>query len=129
MQIYEWVDRFQNQERPTSLLLDTAAIEAQCIAAVNYYSGFADLMVHKELESDDPSRDIDTMTDVSVSEWAVIKPLFMLYVERETAFQLEAPRGMGIDVFGRSTSEISSEIMQVEAALPRLAFSHDIVTV
>ena len=32
--------------------------------------------------------------DLSDSEWALIRPLFLLYVERETALHLEDTRGL-----------------------------------
>jgi len=66
---------------------------------------------------------------VSYSEWALIRPLFLLYIERETAFYIESTRGFGVDVFGRSTSEVAGEIIALEAELPRRAFSQPIFTV
>lgn len=60
-------------------------------------------------------------TDLTVSEWALIRPLFLLYVERENAIQLEASRGMGIDPFGRSSSEVAGDIVQMELGMPHSA--------
>lgn len=69
-------------------------------------------------------------TDVSNSEWAVIKPLFMLYVERENARALEASRNLGVDVYGRQVGEIQADIERYENGdLPRLAFSQSIETI
>ena len=62
-------------------------------------------------------------------EYAIIKPLFLLYVERETALQLEASRQLGADVFGRSSSEISADINNYELQLQKLAFNQDIISV
>lgn len=73
---------------------------------------------------------IDEYTEVTVGEWAVISPLFNLYVERETAMRLEASRAGGIEVYGRSVSEIQNDITSMEQdMLPQRAFSHAVITI
>jgi hypothetical protein len=128
--------RFETSERPAGNILDSADILAQAIAAANCYSGYGALAAHLAIPIADPPPDPPTpypeitgATEISVSEWAVIRPLFMLYVERENVMQLEASRGMGIDPFGRSSSEVSGEIQQMEAEMPHKAFYSDVVTV
>lgn len=115
------VDRFLTQERSDGNILDESTIMAQAVAATLYYAGYTGLA------SEAPEISVDA--EISVSEWAVIRPLFMLYVEREAAIQLEASRGLGLDVFGRSTSEIASDITMVESEIPRRAFFQPIITV
>lgn len=117
---------FAMQERPAGNLLDDETVLAQAVAATRFYAGFAALRAH---EGAWPVPDIDGDTNITASEWALIRPLFMLYAERETALQLEASRGMGIDPFGRSASEISAEIAQAEADMPHRAFFQPIITV
>jgi hypothetical protein len=68
-------------------------------------------------------------TEVSVGEWAVIKPLFVLYVERENAIRLEASRALGLEVYGRSVSEVVGDIAREEESLPIRAFSHAVIEV
>lgn len=69
--------------------------------------------------------DVDENCDLTRGEWGVIKPLYCLYVERENARALEASRGQGVDVFGRSVSEVEQAIAQYETVdLPRLAFNY-----
>ncbi|ABO60612.1 hypothetical protein LA345_38995 (plasmid) [Burkholderia vietnamiensis] len=69
-------------------------------------------------------------TDITNSEWALIKPLYMLYIERENARALEASRGLGVDVYGRDVSQIEQDIRQYETQdLPRLAFEQDAQTI
>lgn len=132
------VDRFESLERPVGNILDTPVVLAQAIAATNFYAGYAPLSAHLAIPVPDPAPDpvipfpeITGSTDVSVSEWALIRPLFLLYVERENAIHLEASRGMGIDVFGRSSSEIAGDITVMEsgAELPHRAACYPIVTV
>lgn len=115
------VARFCNEERAAANILDEWGIFAQARAATLFYSGYAHI-------GSKPS-EIDETTQLSDSEWAIIRPLFVLYVERETALQLEASRGLGMDVFGRSTSEIAADVAVLEQELPKRAFYQDIVTV
>ena len=117
---------FATQERPAGNLLDEETVLAQAVAATRFYAGFAALRAH---EGAMPAPDIDGDTAITTSEWALIRPLFLLYAERETALQLEASRGMGIDPFGRSASEIAAEITQAEADMPHRAFFQPIITV
>lgn len=117
---------FATDERPAGNLLDGDAVLAQAIAATRFYAGYASITSR---EGAGAAAGIGGDTEVSESEWAVIRPLFLLYVERETALQLESSRMMGIDPYGRSSSEIGSDIGQYEAGLPRLAFYAGIITV
>lgn len=130
------VDRLLNNEKPDTTVIDASTVLAQAIAAVNFYSGYGALETHLAIPIADPPPvpptpypPITSTTEISVSEWAVIRPLFLLYVERETGIQLEASRGMGIDVFGRSSSEIAADIAQMELEFPHKAFYQDIITV
>ncbi|WP_336273719.1 hypothetical protein [Vreelandella indica] len=117
------VQRFADNERGAANILPIDSVTAQAVAAVSFYAGFAELTHLVE------GADIDGSLEITLSEWAEIRPLFILYVERETALQMEATRGMGADVFGRSSSEVGGEIMQMEADLPRRVFCLPIVTV
>lgn len=117
---------FANEERPAGNLLDAGALVAQAVAATRMYAGYAQLRSHTGLI---PQPAISGETDVSVSEWAVIRPLFLLYVERENAIQLEASRSMGVEAFGRGSGEVASEIAQFEAELPKRAFFRPVLTI
>jgi len=133
--ITELVARFAN-ERPVGTLLDGTVILAQCLAAINFYAGYADLEAHLAIPIPDPAPDppipyppIDELTEISWSEWTIIRPLFLLYIERENALQLEASRGMGIDPYGRSAAEVISDITQYESEMPVKAFFQVVRTV
>lgn len=149
------VDRFE-VERPAGVLLDAPTLLAQAIAAATYYSGWADLEAHlaipvaaptvpaeypnsqfiyfgPNISSPTPAPRvaypaITGATEISVSEWALIRPLFLLYIERENSIQLEASRGLGVDVYGRSSSEIAGDITQMEASLPHTAAFFGVIT-
>ena len=127
-------DRFATLERPAGNLLDAESVLAQAVAAASFYAGYARItsripapVVFPALPAPIPA--ISGTTEITESEWALIRPLFMAYVERETALQLEASRGMGMDVYGRSTGEVAGDITQLEAELPRLAFGCSIITI
>jgi len=125
--ISDRVDEFLLQERMTSNMLDTPIALSMAVSATVFYAGFAGIESRDALTPPLPKISPDTL--LSDSEWAVIRPLFYLYCERETAIQLEASRGAGVDVFARSSSEIGQEIMQIEMELPKRAFVQDIITV
>ena len=101
------------------LVIDGDAVLAQAVAAARQYLAWGDL-------ASVPDGDlcgVDEHCDVTASEWGLIKPLVALYVERENARALEASRGQGVDVYGRSVSEIEQSIAQYETMdLPRMAF-------
>ena len=59
----------------------------------------------------------------------LIRPLFLLYVERETALHLEDTRGLGADVFGRASAEVAGDITALEGDYPRRVFYRPVVTV
>lgn len=120
MRLSERVAHFIGLERGPAALLAPESIEAQALAAVRFYAGYAML--------DDPEP-LSMGLEISDSEWALIRPLFLLYVERETAFQLEATRGLGADGFGRASSEIAGDITQLEADFARRVFFQPVVTV
>ena len=126
------VDEYITKERPLSLVIDAGTVLAQAIAATQAYAGYA------RLESEGvatetmplPHTIITDFTQLSLSEWAVIKPLFLLFVERENAIQLEASRGLGADVFGRLSSEIQQDINNyLLVSLPKNAFCQQVITV
>lgn len=115
------VARFVEDERGATNILAPESVTAQAVAAVSFFAGFAVLS-----DTEQPIGETLNLTD---SEWGWIRPLFALYVEREQALQLEATRGLGADVFGRSSSEIATDIERQEAELPRRAFLQPVFTV
>lgn len=120
------VTNFVTNERPAGNILDEPGVLAQAIAAASFVAGYMALSAHAGVS---PVPAIGGDTVVSLSEWALIRPLFLLYIEREQTMQLEATRVMGLDVFGRSSSEISGDITQLEAEIPRRAFFQGITTI
>jgi hypothetical protein len=69
-------------------------------------------------------------TDLTDGEWALIRPLYMLYIEKVNAVALEASRTLGVEVYGRAVSEIQQDIEREEKEhMPRMAFSCDVVTI
>lgn len=130
------IDRLQSfltLERQTGVMLDPASVTALAVAAVVFYRGFALLEEHwvRLIKNADesPTEDVDEDIELTDSEWAIIRPLFLLYLERETAYLLEASRGSGVDVYGRSVAEISGDIATVESEMAHRAFCYPIVSV
>lgn len=68
--------------------------------------------------------------ELTTGEWAMVRPLMALYVERENALRLEASRTMGLDVYGRLSSEVTQDILVMEReTIPSAAFCHAIITI
>jgi hypothetical protein len=54
----------------------------------------------------------------------------MLYIERANAVALEASRTLGVEMYGRTVSEIQQDIDREEKEnIPRLGFSCDVETI
>lgn len=118
------------RSHPVEFLLDDEQVTSLAMDAVRMYQGYQELSYYRELGLDAFSRSFcDPDLCISDSEWAIIRPLFYLYVERGNALQLEASRGLGIDVYGRSVSEIQADITTCESELPHKTFCEDIITI
>lgn len=122
--------------QPAGIVLGEVDITRLLRNAVRLYCGYATLrgsapttdedrdmvpVIHTAIDASNGSTGAQDF-DLTLSEWAIIKPIFDLYLEHENATHLEASRGMGVDVFGRSVSEIQADITQREMDLPKAAF-------
>lgn len=125
MTLADLVQAYAATRRPGWVVLEDEELISLAVAATRYYLGYGDL------GSLPPGTipalaDIDDGTEVSVSEWATISPLFALYVEKENALRLEASRSMGLEAYGRQSSEVQGDITMMEnETLPMRAFSCD----
>ncbi len=117
MKISDIVSQFLAEERSVAVLLSESQVEALAKAAVSFYGGYADLASCPNTTL----RDITSAVELTISEWALIKPLFLLYVERETALQIEATGMQGVSGFGRNSSEVNMEIANLEREFPQKA--------
>ena len=132
MLISELAQRFIEKERPIGCFLAADTVLEQIVSAVRLYNGYAildALVADPNAIPPLPIPPIDGTLDLTESEWALIGPLAMLYVEREEARQAEMSRGMGLDQFGRTVAEVQQDIQQSAASLPLQAFSQPIVTI
>lgn len=125
MKINGLVDAFLEKERSIAVILSYEQVLAQAITATSQYSAYRDLTAVPDTKLED----IVPEVDISVSEWAIIRPLFLLYVERETALQLEATGMQGVNGYGRGSSEVNNDIAQYELGLPQKAFCQGVITV
>ena len=114
---------------PAGFMLSEEFVARILKKAVRFYCGYAKLS-GGAFASDEIHDPINAANDVgggqdfdlTPSEYGIIRPLFDLYVEHENAMMLEASRGLGVDVFGRTVSEIQQDINLMEAELPKKAF-------
>lgn len=104
---------------------------ARCLKkAVRFYCGFAELasVAPSPIDATDSIEGAQDV-ELTLSEYALIRPLFDLYVELENAASLEASRALGLEVYGRSTSEIHQDIAARESEMPALAFYEPVTTI
>lgn len=144
--IKQYATDFFENERGAANILTAEQVLTLLISAVHFYRGFTSTEIEKQilvenrckcnfLGTCDICKELNNNFNITENllldygEYAIIKPLFLLYVERETALQLEASRQLGADVFGRSSSEISADINNYELQLQKLAFNQDIISV
>lgn len=117
MQLGDIVQRFIEQERGVAILLHEDQVKALAVSAVSFYCGYNDLEKYPNTNFED----ITLETDLVIAEWTTIQPLFLLYVERETALQMEATGMQGVSGYGRGSSEINSEITRYETDFAQMA--------
>jgi hypothetical protein len=138
------------EARSVGLMLTEPELTDCAVRATRFYAGYGKITSLDEADnqpaageqpSDPPAvlgeaypvkdlGSIDAEVDLTVGEWAVISPLFYLYVELLNATRLEASRASGIEPFGRSSSEIQQEITLMETeTLPQRSFSQVVVTI
>lgn len=97
--------------------------------ATRHYCGCATLASGETVDASALANGVGQDVDLTHGELSLIKPLWMLYLERENSMALEASRTQGAELFGRSVAETQVSIEMYEQRLPALAFTSDFVTV
>ena len=137
MQLSARIQHYLDQSE-IGIVIDSDQINACALNATTQYAGYADLIadcsivsdpLHDSLWIDDPARPITLETCITDSEWAIIEPLFDLYVRHENAVFLEASRNLGVDVYGESVSELTQQITAYLEGLPAKAFYYEVITI
>lgn len=125
------VTEFMASRLTGGLVLTEAEVTTAMVKAVRFFAGYATLahFASQPTPITPTVTQIDSTVALTTSEWAIIQPLFNAYADHENALRLEASRGLGVDVYGRSSSELSAEIKQLELDLPRKAFYQPFVGV
>lgn len=126
MTLTQLIAEFMASRLTGGLVLAEPDVTKAMLKAVRFYAGYAEI---KYFVNAPTLSQIDSNVTLTPSEWAIIQPLFNAYVDHENALRLEASRGLGLDVYGRSSSELASEIKQLEMDLPRKAFYQSIASV
>lgn len=115
---------------PIGCVLTEEQIERHLLTATRFYCGCADLasgetVGAEALIASNPTQDVA----LSESELTLIRPLWDLYMEKESSMALEASRTQGAELFGRAVAEVQMSIQDYELRLPQLAFCEEWVTV
>lgn len=115
----EWAKEQGNGSMLTPEDIGLCAVNAALFASAFIdFEGVTDFEVEPEL-GDEP---IVLDMELSRYHWTLISPLFSLYCQRKEAILLEASRPLMVEVFGRTVSEIDSEIRQLEDDFSRRTF-------
>lgn len=110
-------------------VVEEQIVMQQLIDAVRFYLAYGDLKQRLAGDVIIEAGDVSDTTELTSSEWGLIKPLFNLYAEKQNAIRLEASRANGLDVYGRSVSEVQADINLMHDELPHKIFSMDMFSV
>lgn len=119
MRINDLVTRWARNFRPVGNLLEEPIILGCAIRAAETYASHAPLKSQNFQASD---QFLNESTDITPSEWGLIEPLFLLYVEKEESVYIDAMKQFGGDIERRTNSEISQDIERYLDGLPRKSF-------
>lgn len=117
-------------ELPIGLVLTEEQVLRSLRDATRFYCGHANLAGGGSIDASALAQS-NTGQDVDLShgELSLIKPLWLLYLEKENSMALEASRTQGAELFGRAVSEVQASITDYETRLPGLAFAEDWISV
>lgn len=124
MLISEMVGQYRSVRESTGLLLTPEELTECALNAARFYAGYGPLRL-LPVGSITP----DAATGLTIGELALVRPLFVLYAEREQAAMLEASRAANVDFYGRAVSEIAADIQAAEDRMSERAFVHKIITI
>jgi len=117
-------------ELPLGLVLTDEQVLRNLRDATRQYCGYASLTSGQTVNESALGGGAEPVdVDLTTSELALIRPLWLLYNERENGMALESSRSMGADPYGRSVAEVQASIQDYELRLPQLAFCSDFVTI
>lgn len=106
------------------MLLDAEVLDC-AVRAARQYAAYGDIT--SAVDGDATS--VTPTTDLTIGEWALVRPLFELYAERENAMRISTASAGGIESFGRTVAEIEGDISAYLSALPERCYDAEIITV
>ncbi len=120
------VEEFYAQRAESGLPLSPVVVLTAGIQATRFYAGWATLT---DTTAQAGVFSITGDTAITPGEWAIIDPLFRLYVEREQALVTEASRVAGVEMYGRSSAEVAADIKIMQDEMPQKAYVEEAWTV
>lgn len=126
----ELVDTYQAARADTGLLLAPGQLDECALSAARFYAAHGPVRALADAGADAvlPGH-ISMDTVLTLGEWSLVRPLFVLYVEREQGAMLEASRAGGIEFYGRSVAEVAADIKDTEDRMSERAFVRSIITI
>ncbi len=122
--IHDLVEEHVSTRAPGWLVLDLQESMQCALRAARFYAAYGPI---KSIQPDgnEPIKTILAIapsTCLTVGEWGLIMPLFVLYLELENALRLEASRANGLEPYGRDSTTIAGDITIAESDMPTRAF-------
>lgn len=116
--------------RPIGLVIESEQVVHQAIDALRFYAAYGPVQSISSAPGNVPGLEALTReTQLTNGEWGMVRPLFILYVERENALHLEASESLGVTVYGRRSAEVTQDITIAEELCRFGAFSRPIIAV
>ncbi len=121
---------YTEASRSVGIVLEPEQVAQQAIDALRFYAAYGPVQSISMLPGHVAAMDALTgETVLTTGEWAMVRPLFKLYVERENALHLESSESLGVQVYGRRSAEVEQDITQAEELIRFGAFSRAIIEV
>lgn len=121
---------YTEHSRSVGVVLEAQQVQQQALDALRFYAAYGPVKsISAEPGHVADMDDLDGETSLTTGEWAFIRPLFVLYVEKENALHLESSESLGVQVYGRRSSEVVQDITQAEELIRMGAFSRAIIAV
>jgi hypothetical protein len=114
------VAEFMAERDGSGLYADDPAIDRCAIAAARFYAAYGPVASMDDV--DPPVTEVTADTELTTGEWALIRPLFLLYVERIEVRVQEASAAAGHVAVGRSAETVAGDIKAMEEAIPHMSF-------
>lgn len=131
MTLEELVKEYLATRSPGWLVLGEAEAMSNAIRAARFYAGYGPITAlaqsKKKPVPGATFEDIGKNVELTLGEWSIVEPLFVLYLEFENSQRLEASRASGLEPYGRTVAEVQADITLFQQDMHGKAFIQPVV--